>query len=70
VRTKIWFKTLCQQEDIISSPPEFHEHNWVESIFGEKTELPEKHLLDVINQLKSGAVQITQPKPLALAKAS
>lgn len=69
VRTKIWFKTLCQQEDIISSPPEFHEHNWVESIFGDKTELPEKHLLGIINQIKSGAVQITQPQPLALAKA-
>jgi len=69
VRTKIWFKTLCQQEDIISSPPDFHENNWVESLFGDKTELPEKHLLGIVNQVKSGAVQITQPKPLALAKA-
>jgi len=68
VRTKIWFKTICQQEDLIASPPEFYENNWVDTIFGDKTELPEKNLLGIINQLKTGAIQIIQPKPLALAK--
>lgn len=68
VRTKLWFIGVCQEELDFSGPPAFHEMNWINSIFGDKNELPEKHLLGLIHDIKSGAVQISQPQPLALAK--
>lgn len=62
VRTKVWFIRECQEQLGFEAPPTYSERAWIDSVFGERTEVADTELKQLMEKVHHGEIIIEYRK--------